>query len=244
MITLVDVRLDRPRGGEPIVSEANLDVARGEVVMIVGEPGPETSRVVAAALGELSPSAGRIEIMGRDVAKLRRASLRLMRRRIGIVPQELCLLDERTAHDNVIMPLEIDGLPRSTTNARATELLELLGLVDVAMLTVSELTPAQRQRVAVARALVRKPDLVIADHPTSLQDEAGTQIILGAFAMTGCAVLMFGRDPAVSIDRGWRTFEMTGGALREIVNVRVTEPQPEIPNILPFPISARTAGVA
>ena len=242
MITLVDVRLDRPRGGEPIVSEANLDVARGEVVMIVGEPGPETARIVAAALGELSPSAGRIEILGRDVAKLRRASLRLMRRRIGIVPQELCLLDERSAQDNVVMPLEIDGLPRTTTMARATELLELLGLSDHAASTVSDLTPAQRQRVAVARALVRKPDLVIADHPTSLQDEAGTQIILGAFAMTGCAVLMFGRDSGIALERGWRTFEIVDGTLREIVNVRVSEP--EIPNVLPFPISARTAGVA
>lgn len=242
MITLVDVRLDRPRGGEPIVSEANLDVARGEVVMIVGEPGPETARIVAAALGELSPSAGRIEIMGRDVAKLRRASLRLMRRRIGIVPQELCLLDERTAADNVIMPLEIDGLPRATTAARATELLALLGLSEVSTLAVSELSPSQRQRVAVARALVRKPDLVIADHPTSLQDDAGAQLILDAFAATGCSVLMFGREPAASIDRHWRTFEITGSTLREIVNVRVSEP--EIPNVLPFPISARTAGVA
>lgn len=242
MITLVDVRLDRPRGGEPIVSEANLDVARGEVVMIVGEAGPETARIVAAALGELSPSAGRIEIMGRDVAKLRRASLRLMRRRVGIVPQELCLLDERSAQDNVIMPLEIDGLPRTTTTARAAELLELLGLAEQASIAVADLSPAQRQRVAVARALVRKPDLVIADHPTSLQDEAGTQIILGAFAMTGCAVLMFGRDSSIALDRGWRTFEITDGTLREIVNVRISEP--EIPNILPFPISARTAGVA
>lgn len=242
MITLVDVRLDRPRGGEPIVSEANLDVARGEVVMIVGEPGPETSRIVAAALGELSTSAGRIEIMGRDVAKLRRASLRLMRRRIGIVPQELCLLDERSAHDNVIMPLEIDGLPRSTTTARATELLELLALADVASLPVCELSPAQRQRVAVARALVRKPDLVIADHPTSLQEDAGMRIVLDAFAATGCSVLMFGRDSTAAIDRGWRTFEIVEGALREVVSVRISEP--EIPNLLPFPISARTAGVA
>jgi ABC-type ATPase involved in cell division len=165
-----------------------------------------------------------------------------MRRRIGIVPQELCLLDERTAQDNVVMPLEIDGLPRATTTARATELLELLGLADFATVAVADLSPAQRQRVAVARALVRKPDLVIADHPTSLQDEAGTQIILGAFAMTGCAVLMFDRDSAIALDRGWRTFEIVDSALREIVNVRVSEP--EIPNVLPFPISARTAGVA
>ena len=98
---MVDVRLDHPRGGEPLVSEANLKVARGEVVMIVGAAGVGTSRMVAATLGELPASSGRIEVMGRDVSKLRRASLRLMRRRVGVVPQDLCLLDDRSAQLNV-----------------------------------------------------------------------------------------------------------------------------------------------
>ena len=237
MITLVDVRLDHPRGGEPIVSDANLEVARGEVVMIVGEPGPQTSRIVSAILGEVSPAAGRVEIMGRDVAKLRRASLRLMRRRIGIVPQELCLLDERSALENVMMPLEVDGLPRASNIARATITLDELGIADV---PIGDLTPAERQRVAVARALVRKPELVIADHPTSLQDEAGARLILDAFAASGSSIVMFGRDPSAALARNWRTFVINGG-----LNELVAEPAIEsIPNIVPFPISARTAGVA
>lgn len=237
MITLIDVRLDRPRGGEPIVSEANLEVARGEVVMIVGEPGASTSRIVAALLGELSPTAGRVEIMGRDVAKLRRASLRLMRRRIGIVPQELCLLDERTALENVMMPLEIDGQPRAANIARATQLLDELGVADV---SIGDLSPAERQRVAVARALIRKPELVIADHPTRLQDEDGTRVVLDAFAALGGSVVMFGRDPGIALERNWRTF-VINGSLNEVVRETPIE---SIPNLVPFPISARTAGVA
>lgn len=241
MITLVDVRLDHPRGGEPIVSEANLEVARGEVVMIVGEPGVGTSRIVSAMLGELSPAAGRIEMMGRDVAKLRRASLRLMRRRIGIVPQELCLFDDRTALENVMMPLEVDGLPRASNIARATILLDELGVADIA---VADLSPAERQRVAVARALIRKPELVIADHPTSLQDADGSRLILDAFAATGRSIVIFGRDPSAALARSWRTF-VINGALNELVSERVAEPAIEsIPNLVPFPISARTAGVA
>lgn len=238
MITLIDVRLDHPRGGEPIVSEANLELGRSEVVMIVGEPGPGTSRIVAAMLGELSPAAGRVEIMGRDVAKLRRASLRLMRRRIGIVPQELCLLDERTALANVMMPLEIDGLPRASNIARASELLDELGVADT---VINDLSPAERQRVAVARALVRKPELVIADHPTSLQDGDGARLVLDAFAALGGSVVMFGRDPTASLERNWRTFVIGGSTLRELVPEPAIE---SIPNVVPFPISARTAGVA
>src|SRR3954452_8420785 len=136
MIEMVDVRLDHPRGGEPLVSEANLKVTRGEVVMIVGAAGVGTSRMVAAALGEVPATAGRIEVLGRDVAKLRRSSLRLLRRKIGIVPQDLCLLEDRSAQLNVALPLEIDGIPRSISIERAARVLALLGLEAEAALPV------------------------------------------------------------------------------------------------------------
>src|SRR5205085_2725143 len=86
-------------------------------VLVVGAAGVGTSRLVAAALGEVALGAGRIEVLGRDVGKLRRSSLRLLRRRIGIVPQDLCLLEDRSAQLNVALPLEIDGVPRSASFA-------------------------------------------------------------------------------------------------------------------------------
>jgi ABC-type ATPase involved in cell division len=78
-------------------------------------------------LGEVPASAGKIQVMGRDLTKLRRASLRLLRRRVGIVPQELSLLEDRSAQLNVVLPLEIDGIPRSMSIVRAGEVLEQLG---------------------------------------------------------------------------------------------------------------------
>src|ERR1700733_7289080 len=154
MIELVDVRLDHPSGGTPLVTEANLKVTRGEVVMIVGAAGVGTSRLVAATLGEVPANAGRIEGLGRGVGKLRRAALRLLRRRVGIVPQELCLLDDRSAQLNVVLPLEIDGIPRSMSVVRAHDILTKLGLESEASLPIDCLSAAARQRVAVARALV------------------------------------------------------------------------------------------
>src|SRR6185295_13425703 len=149
-LELVDVRLDHPGGGAPLVREANMRVTGGERVLVVGAAGIGTSRLAAAALGEAALGEGRIEVLGRDVGKLRRSSLRLLRRRVGIVPQDLCLLEDRSAQLNVVLPLEIDGIPRSVSTVRAAHVLELLGLADQAALPVGCLSMAARQRVAVA----------------------------------------------------------------------------------------------
>ena len=231
MIELVDVCLDHPRGGAALVTEGNLKVERGEVVMIVGAAGVGTSRLVAALLGEAQTRAGRIEVLGRDVAKLRRASLRLLRRRIGIVPQDLCLLEDRSAQLNVVLPLEIDGIPRSMSVVRAGDILEKLGLESEASLPVDCLSASARQRVAVARALIREPELVVADHPTSVQDAEGAGLVcrsLEGVADTGAAVLVFGRDPAlreIANRRGWRQFGLVHGLLRPLAEIE-TEGSP------------------
>ena len=267
MIELVDVCLDHPRGGAPLVTEGNLKVSPGEVVVIVGAAGVGTSRLVAASLGEVLPRSGRIEVLGRDVAKLRRASLRLVRRRIGIVPQDLCLLEDRSAQLNVVLPLEIDGVPRSVSTLRATEVLSRLELEAESSITVDQLSGSARQRVAVARALIREPGLVVADHPTSLQDAAGADLVCTALADAaagGAAVIALGRDPAlraIAEQRKWRQFALVFGMLRPIGEIALEgrtmdellvdmESVPVRPisdsdsNIVPFPLSARTAGVA
>ena len=221
-INLVDVSLDRPGGGVPLVRGANMVVARGEVVLVVGAAGVGTSRVVAAVCGEIATSEGRIEVLGRDVGKLRRSSLRLLRRNVGIVPQDLLLLDDRSAQLNVVLPLEIDGVPRSISLPRAHTVMVKLGLEAEASLPVDCLSQSARQRVAVARALIRDPELVLADHPTSLQDAAGAELVCAALAgaaKAGAACLVFGRDPAlraIAEREGWRQLVMLDGALRPI----------------------------
>jgi len=257
MISLVDVRLDHPRGGPPLVAEGNLHLATGELAMVVGAAGVGTSRFVAAMLGEVIASAGRIEVLGQNVAKLRRSSLRLLRRKVGIVPQELCLLEDRSAQFNVALPLEIDGSPRSISIAKATDVLAQLGLEGEASLSVDCLSSSARQRVAVARALVRDPALVIADHPTMWQDAAGAELVCKALATCGATVLVFGRDNAlrtIAERLKWRQLALIDGALKPLGEVLLDGHSIEelllgmesvpVPNLLPFPLSARTAGVA
>jgi len=248
------------------MNEANMRVTGGERVLIVGAAGVGTSRLVATVLGEVTAGAGRIEVLGRDVSKLRRSSLRLLRRRVGIVPQDLCLLEDRSAQLNVVLPLEIDGIPRSISTVRAAHVLEMLGLVDDAALPVACLSMAARQRVAVARALVREPELLIADHPTSAQDAEGAELVCRAIADAaagGAACLVLGRDPAlraIAERDGWRQLALVNGALRPLsqlvlegaeidellVNLgsapATAEPEPaDMQNVLQFPI-ARPAG--
>jgi len=224
-IELCDVRLDHPQGGPPLVNQANLRVTGGERVLIVGAAGVGTSRLAATVLGEVTPGAGRVEVLGRDVGKLRRSSLRLLRRRVGIVPQDLCLLDDRTAQRNVVLPLEIDGIPRSVSTVRAARLLALLGLEAKAGLPINCLSMADRQRVAVARALVREPDLLIADHPTSAQDAEGAELVCGAIAdaaARGTACLVLGKDPAlraIAERERWRQLALIHGVLRPLSEI-------------------------
>jgi ABC-type ATPase involved in cell division len=219
MIELVGVRLDHPRTGEPLVRRADLAVAGGEVVVVGGSAGMGASRLVAALLGEAPVAEGRIAMLGRELRKLRRAALRNLRRSVGVVPQELCLLGDRTAIDNAILPLEIDGVPRDASRERAQELLTRLGLPDDGNRFVDEMAWSSRQRVAVARALIRKPAVILADQPTSLQDETGCNLVCSAFAAAaeaGCAVLVFGRDPLLrreAMRRGWRQMTLDDGYL-------------------------------
>jgi ABC-type ATPase involved in cell division len=250
------------------VTGGNLKVDGGEVVVIVGGAGVGTSRLCAALLGEVAPVGGAIRVLGHDVGRLRRASLRNLRRRIGIVPQDLCLLEDRSVEHNVILPLEIDGIPRSASVERATRALTRLGLMADAATPVAELAASARQRVAVARALVRAPDMILADHPTSLQDAEGAQLIanaLAAEAARGAACLILGRDLALRTlaeRHQWRQLALSAGRLRPLGEIAldtaaidallidaVSAPQPHrpvdtssIPNVLPFPLSARIAG--
>jgi putative ABC transport system ATP-binding protein len=226
MIDLTAVRLERPRLAAPLLDGADLQVGRGEVVLITGSSGAGTSTLVDAVLGEVAPAVGHVAVFGRDLARLRRSSLLALRRRLGVIPQRLELLPERSAIANVALPLEIDHVPRSEIAVRAALCLGRVGLATEIDCRVGDLSLAQQQRVAVARALVRAPSLVIADQPTCHQDVAGTEVIASLLedaASEGAAVMVVTRDPhllASAARRGWRQYSVEDGHLVESGVVR------------------------
>ena len=194
-------------GGAPLLEDATLAVAAGDVVLVGAAAGAGASSLARLLAGRVLAS-GRVAIGGREVARLRSSSRMALRRRLGVVPQDLALVDERSALANVALALEVDGVPRARRLTRARE--ALMAVDAPAHVAVAALPMAARQRVAWARAFVRNPDILIADQPTSHQDAEGAERfaeLVGELAAAGAACVVLAREPhlvAAAARRGWR----------------------------------------
>jgi len=164
------------------VDDVDLDVAAGEIVAIMGPSGCGKSTLLHLLGGLERPTSGTIELAGRRISELSERSLaRLRREAIGFVFQGFHLMDELTAVENVELPALLAGRSAHAARARATELLEQVGLADRAGFWPAALSGGQRQRVAVARALSNRPLIVLADEPTGNLDSAATVEVLRLF---------------------------------------------------------------
>jgi len=149
----------------------DLVIPRGRLVALVGPSGSGKSTLIHLLAGIDVPSRGRVVVDGDEVSSMGRgARLRWRRRKIGIVFQFLHLVPVLTALENVMLPMELAGVPRGERRERAIRLLEFVGLADKADRLPSELSGGEQQRVAIARALAADPPIVLADEPTANLD--------------------------------------------------------------------------
>ncbi|MBS6459300.1 MAG: ABC transporter ATP-binding protein [Alistipes sp.] len=158
-------------GGLEVLKGVSLDIAKGETVSIVGASGAGKTTLLQI-LGTLMPAdGGSVEIAGTDVGALNDRRLSQFRNRhIGFVFQFHHLLPEFTAAENVMLPALIGGMSRREAEHRAAELLEMVGLSARATHKPSALSGGEQQRAAIARALVNRPSVVLADEPTGNLD--------------------------------------------------------------------------
>ena len=177
MIKVTDIH--KRFGDLEVLKGVSLDVARGEVVSIVGASGAGKTTLLQI-VGTLSrPDGGRVEIDGQDVFSLGDKTLSRFRNgRIGFVFQFHHLLPEFTAFENVCIPGLIGKHPRAEVERRAAELLEMMGLAGRRDHKPGQLSGGEQQRVAIARALAKKPRLLLCDEPTGALDYVtGKQIL-------------------------------------------------------------------
>jgi cell division transport system ATP-binding protein len=168
------LRLDqvamRYDAGPEVLHDLNLELPRGDFVFLMGPTGAgKTSLLRLLGLARM-PSRGQFTLFGRAVATLRRDELTALRRRIGTVFQDVRLLDHLSAFDNVALPLRISGGQDDQIGGFVSEMLTWLGLADAIDAKPPTLSMGQRQLVAVARAVIIRPNLLLCDEPTSSLD--------------------------------------------------------------------------
>jgi putative ABC transport system ATP-binding protein len=180
----------------------DLDIGRGEFIAVTGPSGCGKSTLLNAVAGLDPLDEGTIEVDGEHIDGRDEAWLaRFRRKHIGIVFQFFNLFDGVSATENIVLPALLAGMKRKQAEARAHELLDLLGLSDRRDQAPAVLSGGQRQRLAIARALVNKPTLLLADEPTGALDSAGGLEVLELFRRLhgdGQTVIMVTHSPEVA----------------------------------------------
>ena len=172
-------------------------IEKGEFVFVVGASGSGKSTLIRLLLKELEPTRGRILVGGRDLARLKRSSVPLLRRNMGCVFQDFKLLPNRTAAENVAYALKVQGERPEQIRKKVPEALSLVGLAHKATSQPDELSGGEQQRVSIARAVVNHPPLLICDEPTGNLDpdtSVGIMQLLYRINRAGTTVLMVTHD--------------------------------------------------
>ena len=202
----------------------DLEIDRGEFVAIMGPSGCGKSTLLNVLVGLETPEDGQVQVDGHDLGGLDPQGLaRLRRSSVGIVFQEVHLLDGLPVLANAALPALVAGADRSDAERRARESLALTGVAGRADRPVVGLSGGERQRVAVARALVNNPPVLLADEPTGSLDTTGRDELLALLARLsegGQTIVLVTHDPAVAAVAD-RTLEMIDGRIGSMSGVPV-----------------------
>jgi len=190
----------RYAGGHEALREVSFQVGEGEMLFVTGHSGAGKSTLLRLIHLSERPSRGAVLFNERNLNKVRGRQVALQRRRVGIVFQDHRLLADRTVFENVAMPLVIQGVPRAELAKRVRVVLEKVGLADREQARPVQLSSGEQQRVGIARAVVGRPPLLVADEPTGNLDPQLAAEIMQLFAelpAAGTSVLVASHDLAL-----------------------------------------------
>ncbi|MDD2319520.1 MAG: cell division ATP-binding protein FtsE [Geobacteraceae bacterium] len=166
------------QGDGAALSNVTLKIAKGEFVFLTGVSGAGKSTLLKLLYGALQPTRGQVVIDGVNVSKLPSSQLPFLRRKVGVVFQDFKLLSNRSVLENVALTLEVLGWGKKDINKRVYHILKQMGLEHKLNSTPLRLSGGEQQRIALARALVNEPKIILADEPTGNLDEESREKVL------------------------------------------------------------------
>ncbi len=216
MIRLENVSKVYPTSTRPALDDVSMEVERGEFVFLIGPSGSGKSTLLRLLLREDVPSDGNVWVANWNVGRLARRRVPRLRQRMGVVFQDFRLLPNKTAFENVAFALQVIGKPRHAIAHTVPEVLDLVGLKGKERRFPHELSGGEQQRVAVARAFVNRPAILLADEPTGNLDPAtsvGIMRLLDRINRTGTTIVMATHDDEIVDQMRKRVVEMEDGRL-------------------------------
>jgi len=215
MIKFEDVSKTYP-GGHQALSKVNFHVEQGEMAFLTGHSGAGKSTLLKLISLMERPTVGRVLINGHDLGKIKRNQIAYIRRDIGMIFQSHQLLMDKSVFDNVALPLIIEGHTRKTINKRVDAALEMVGLSSKVRNLPITLSGGEQQRVGIARAVVNRPPLLLADEPTgNLDPKLSMEIIrlFEDFNSAGVSVFIATHDLGLIARMKYRTLTLKNGRM-------------------------------
>lgn len=215
MITFKNVSKRYP-DGYVALNNVDLTIQTGEMVFLTGHSGAGKSTLLKLIAALERPTSGTISISGQNIAQLKPGAIPYLRRRIGFVFQDHKLLFDRNAYENVLLPLQISNFDSKTVAARVRAALDKVGLLKKEKAMPVALSGGERQRLCIARAVVHRPSILIADEPTGNLDVEYARDIMAMFTsfnQVGVTVLIATHDASLLEDTQHRILSLKQGKL-------------------------------
>ena len=200
------------------LADLTLSINEGELVFLTGPSGAGKSTLLKLVAGIERPTGGVLLVSGQDMRKLNRTTLPFLRRKLGLILQQHRLLQDRNVLDNVMLPLIVTGASPQEARLRAMVALERVGLDAKALAAPMSLSGGEQQRVSIARAIVHKPRIILADEPTANLDRAsakGVIDMLHTFNSAGVTCIISTHDERL-LQGADRVFELAQGKVAAI----------------------------
>lgn len=202
--------------GSAALADISIDIGDGEFIFLTGKSGAGKSTLLKLIIREEQPTSGKVFIDKLEISNLRSSDVPHLRRRVGTIFQDFKLLPQRTVFENVAFPLEIMGLTNEDIKKTTNEMLSLVGLDKKAANFPSELSGGEAQRTATARAMVMRPEIILADEPTGNLDPGSAWEVMQLLAKLnslGTTVVMATHNTDISSSLPHRSLEIHEGRI-------------------------------